>query len=92
MSKCKNFARLKEIVDIPYLLELQRGSYANFLQMDKPKTKRKREGLQAVFEEVFPIESKDGNYRLEFCYYTLARSKYDRLECQKRAETYAVPL
>ncbi|MFH1783218.1 MAG: DNA-directed RNA polymerase subunit beta [Candidatus Omnitrophota bacterium] len=92
MAKRKNFARLKEVVRIPYLLEIQRDSYADFLQMDKPKTKRKPEGLQAVFEEVFPVESNDGNHKLEFLHYTLGKPKYDRLECQKRAVTYAVPL
>jgi len=61
MPNRKNFAKLKEVVDIPYLLELQTDSYKNFIQMDTPKTKRKSEGLQAVFEEIFPIESNDGN-------------------------------
>jgi DNA-directed RNA polymerase subunit beta len=88
----KNFAKLKEVVAIPYLLEVQTKSYEDFLQDDVPKTKRKREGLQAVFEEVFPIESNDGNYTLEFLYYIVGKPKYDKLECQKRAVTYAVPL
>ncbi|MBU1146962.1 MAG: DNA-directed RNA polymerase subunit beta [Candidatus Omnitrophica bacterium] len=92
MTKRKNFAKLKEVVRIPYLLDIQRESYINFLQLDKPKTKRKREGLQAVFEDVFPIESNDGNHRLEFLYYTAGKSKYDRLECQKRAVSFASPL
>ena len=92
MPNRKNFAKLKEVVDIPYLLEIQRESYEDFLQMDTPKTKRKPEGLQAVFEEVFPIESNDGNYKLEYIYYTVGRPKYDRVECQKRAVTYAAPL
>src|SRR3990167_1276512 len=92
MPNRKNFAKLKELVDIPYLLEIQRESYEDFLQMDTPKTKRKPEGLQAVFEEVFPIESNDRNYKLEFIYYTVGKPKYDRVECQKRAVTYAAPL
>jgi len=92
MPNRKNFAKLKEGVRIPYLLDIQRQSYANFLQMDRPKTKRKREGLQAVFEDVFPVESNDGNHRVEFLYYTIGRPKYDRLECQRRAVSFAVPL
>ncbi|MDP2911215.1 MAG: DNA-directed RNA polymerase subunit beta, partial [Candidatus Omnitrophota bacterium] len=92
MQTRKNFARLKEIVDIPYLLELQTESYKQFIQMDAPKTKRKTEGLQAVFEEVFPVESNDGSYKLEFVSYSLGKPKYDKLECQKRAVSYAVPL
>jgi len=92
MGSRKNFARLKEIVDIPYLLEIQTESYKQFIQADVPKTKRKSEGLQGVFEEIFPIESNDANYRLEFVSYALGKPKYDKLECQKRAVSYAAPL
>jgi len=92
MTNRKNFAKLKEVVDIPYLLELQTDSYKHFVQMDVPKTKRKPEGLQGVFEEIFPIESNDGNYRLEFVSYSIGKPKYDKLECQKRAVSYASPL
>ncbi|MDO8603090.1 MAG: DNA-directed RNA polymerase subunit beta [Candidatus Omnitrophota bacterium] len=92
MGSRKNFARLKEVVDIPYLLELQTESYKQFIQEGVPKTKRKAEGLQGVFEEIFPIESNDANYRLEFVSYSLGKPKYDKLECQKRAVSYAAPL
>ena len=92
MPNRKNFAKLKEVVDIPYLLELQTDSYKRFVQMDVPKTKRKPEGLQGVFEEIFPIESNDGNYRLEFVSYAIGKPKYDKLECHKRAVSYAAPL
>ncbi|MBU1887912.1 MAG: hypothetical protein KKB46_01755 [Candidatus Omnitrophica bacterium] len=69
MPNRKNFAKLKEGTRIPYLLEIQSESYRDFLQMDAPKTKRKNEGLQAVFEEVFPIQSNDEKYKLEYLYY-----------------------
>jgi DNA-directed RNA polymerase subunit beta len=92
MGSRKNFARLKEVVDIPYLLEIQTESYRQFIQAGVPKTKRKSEGLQGVFEEIFPIESNDANYRLEFVSYALGKPKYDKLECQKRAVSYASPL
>ncbi|PJC49031.1 MAG: hypothetical protein CO035_00375, partial [Candidatus Omnitrophica bacterium CG_4_9_14_0_2_um_filter_42_8] len=92
MGSRKNFARLKEVVDIPYLLELQTESYRQFIQADVPKTKRKSEGLQGAFEEIFPIESNDANYRLEFISYSFGKPKYDKLECQKRAVSYASPL
>ena len=85
MTNRKNFAKLKEVIKIPYLLGIQRESYDTFLQANTPKTKRKAEGLQGVFEEVFPIESNDGNYKLEFLYYTVGKPKYDKVECQKRA-------
>ena len=92
MPNRKNFARLKEIVDIPYLLELQTDSYKHFIQAGVSKIKRKSEGLQGVFEEIFPIESNDGNYKLEFVSYVMGKPKYDKLECQKRAVSYAAPL
>jgi len=92
MPNRKNFARLKEIVDIPYLLELQTDSYKQFIQTGVAKAKRKPEGLQGVFEEIFPIESNDGNYKLEFVSYFMGKPKYDKLECQKRAVSYAAPL
>ncbi|MFA5389461.1 MAG: DNA-directed RNA polymerase subunit beta [Candidatus Omnitrophota bacterium] len=92
MPNRKNFARLKEIVDIPYLLELQTESFKSFVQADVPKTKRKPEGLQGVFEEIFPIESNDGNYKLEYVSYSMGKPKYDKLECQKRAVSFAAPL
>jgi len=92
MPNRKNFARLKEIVDIPYLLELQTDSYKQFIQEGVSKAKRKQEGLQGVFEEIFPIESNDGNYKLEFVSYFMGKPKYDKLECQKRAVSYAAPL
>ncbi|MBU1007021.1 MAG: DNA-directed RNA polymerase subunit beta [Candidatus Omnitrophica bacterium] len=92
MIKRKSYAKLKSVTSIPYLLEVQTDSYASFLQADMPKTKRKQHGLQAVFEEVFPIESNDGSARLEYFYYTLGKPKYDKLECQRRAVSYAAPL
>ncbi|MBU4458071.1 MAG: DNA-directed RNA polymerase subunit beta [Candidatus Omnitrophica bacterium] len=92
MPNRKNFAKLKEGASMPHLLEIQRQSYEIFLQIDTSKTKRKREGLQAVFEEIFPIESNDGNHRVEFLYYTIGKPKYDRLECQRRAVSFAAPL
>jgi len=92
MPTVKNFSKLKEVIPIPDLLENQVKPYRDFLQLDTPKTKRKKEGLQAVLEEIFPIESNDGNYTLEFLYYTIGRPKYDQEECRKRAVTYAAPL
>ena len=50
-----NFGRLAEAIETPNLIEVQLNSYADFLQKDVPLAKRKNEGLQAVFSEVFPI-------------------------------------
>ena len=60
-----NFGKIKEIIAPPNLIELQTNSYAEFLQLEVAPSKRKNVGLQAVFKEVFPIESYDGKVVLE---------------------------
>ena len=92
MSERQNLGRLPEGVDLPDLLELQTQSFADFLQMDVPRTKRENVGLQEVFNEVFPIENTGGTHRLEFLHYTLGKPKYDLWESQRRGLTYAAAL
>ncbi|MBI5124422.1 MAG: DNA-directed RNA polymerase subunit beta, partial [Candidatus Omnitrophica bacterium] len=92
MVKRRNFAKLKDVFQLPHLLEIQFGSYEEFLQKDVPKTKRDNTGLEAVFREVFPIENYDGTYKLEYINYTLGNPKYNAQECRRRAMTYATPL
>jgi len=92
MSQRQNLGRLPETAELPDLLELQTQSFADFLQMDVPRTKRDNVGLQEVFNEVFPIESHHGTHRLEFLYYTLGKPKYDLWESQRRGLTYAAAL
>src|SRR3989338_7701903 len=92
MIKRKNFAKLKDVFDIPHMLDIQTKSYADFLQQDIARTRRKPQGLQEVFAEIFPIESFDGAYKLDFVSYTLEKPKYTILECQKRGLTYASSL
>ncbi len=92
MIKEKNFAKISEVFEVPNLLEVQLKSYTDFLQSDVPKTRRKKIGLQESLLEVFPIESHDKNYKLEFVYYSLGTPKYSAQECQNRGMTYAAPL
>ena len=65
-SKRKSYARLKDIYKIPNLIKIQKDSYAEFLQIDAPKTKRENRGLEALFSDVFPIVSRNGEYKLEY--------------------------
>ncbi len=88
MIKRKSFAKIKECYEIPNLLEVQTRSYEDFLQKDTSKTKRKNQGLESAFREVFPIESPDGEYKLEYLSYNIGKPKYDIYECQKRGMTY----
>ena len=74
----KNFGKIKESYILPNMVEIQRESYSDFLQMDVPKTKRKKIGLEAVFNDAFPIENFDGTYKLEYAGYSHGRSKYTK--------------
>src|SRR5437773_2644119 len=87
-----NFGKIKEIIAPPNLIELQTNSYIEFLQTDAAPTKRKLLGLQAVFKEVFPIESYDGKCVLDFHSYEIGEPKVDWLECLREGLTYGAPL
>ena len=88
----KSFAKIKNRLSIPNLIELQGQSYTHFLQAQVPPQDRKNVGLQAVFTSVFPIEDFNGTAALEFDHYTLESPKYDIDECRSRGMTYASPL
>jgi DNA-directed RNA polymerase subunit beta len=88
----EQYGKIKEVLELPYLIEIQRDSYDLFLQYDIKSNKRKGQGLQAVFNEVFPIESFDKNTKLEFIGYSLGKPKYDILECQEKGTTYSASL
>jgi DNA-directed RNA polymerase subunit beta len=92
MTKRINFGKLPQVMELPNLVEVQTKSFADFLQLKKHKNKRENKGLQEVFKSVFPIESNDKSYRLEFVNYTLARPKYDVDECLRVGVSYAAPL
>jgi DNA-directed RNA polymerase subunit beta len=87
-----NFGKIKEIIAPPNLIELQTNSYKDFLQAEIPSSKRKNLGLQAVFTEVFPIESYDGKCVLDFHSYEIGDPKVDWLECLREGLTYGAPL
>ena len=89
-----NFGRLAEAIETPNLIEVQLNSYADFLQKDVPLMPEacQNEGLQAVFSEVFPIESYDEKIKLEFGDYEIGEPKLSPLECQRESQTFAAPL
>ena len=67
-----NFGRIKEVIVPPNLIELQTNSYKEFLQLDvSPSKRRKDVGLEAVFREVFPVESYDGKCVLDYDTYEI---------------------
>src|SRR4051812_39276904 len=87
-----NFGKIKEIIAPPNLIELQTNSYRDFLQLDLAQSRRKNTGLQAVFKEVFPIESYDGKCVLDYHSYEIGEPKQDWLECLREGITYGAPL
>src|SRR3954469_12856858 len=87
-----NFGKIKEIIAPPNLIELQTTSYAEFLQLNVAPSRRKNMGLQAVFREVFPIESYDGKCVLDYHSYDIGEPKQDWLECLREGITYGAPL
>lgn len=78
----RSFARIKEVLELPNLIEIQTASYEWFL----------KEGLREMFRDISPIEDFTGNLSLEFIDYTLGDPKYDVDECKERDVTYAAPL
>ncbi len=88
----RSFGRIKKIIDLPYLIEIQKNSYDLFLQRDVPLAQRQNLGLQEVFKSVFPIKDFNETASLEFVSYTLGEPKYDVEECHQRGMTYAAPL
>jgi DNA-directed RNA polymerase subunit beta len=87
----KNFGKIQEIAQMPNLIEVQRTSYDQFLQLDKGDG-RKDEGLEAVFRQVFPIKDFSESSLLEYVDYHFEEPKYDVEECQQRSMTFAAPL
>ncbi|MEN9755797.1 MAG: hypothetical protein RLZ07_2179 [Pseudomonadota bacterium] len=88
----KFFGHIREVAVMPNLIEVQKASYDQFLQVEEPKGGRIEEGLQAVFKSVFPISDFSGASLLEFVKFTFEPPKYDVDECRQRGMTYAAPL
>ena len=88
----KYFGNIDEVIVPPNLIEVQIQSYAGFLQMDVAPSKRQLTGLQAVFAEIFPIDSYDDKVNLDYVTYELGPPKLTSLEAQRDGETFSAPL
>ncbi len=88
----RNYGKIRDILDVPNLIQIQISSFKEFLQPDAPPDRREKKGLQKVFEEVFPIEDFYGSARLYFKWYEVGKPRYTPEECVKKGLTYAVPL
>ncbi|MCK5807901.1 DNA-directed RNA polymerase subunit beta [bacterium] len=82
----------KHIKDIPDLLQIQKESYANFLQADTAPSERKKEGLENSFQFVFPIINSNNSIQIDFLGYSVGEPKYDVEECKLRGKNYERPI
>ncbi len=88
----RDFGKIADAMDIPNLIEVQLNSYARFLQAEVPAQKRKKIGLEALFREIFPIDSYDKTMHLEYLGYEFDRPRYSPNECRELRLTYGHPM
>ncbi|WP_213684362.1 DNA-directed RNA polymerase subunit beta [Roseicyclus sp.] len=88
----KYFGKIREVLEMPNLIEVQKSSYDLFLNSGDGPAPREGEGIMGVFQSVFPIKDFNETAVLEFVKYELEQPKFDVEECQQRDLTYAAPL
>ena len=88
----KNFGKLKEILSIPNLIEVQKKSYNQFLSSKKNSESSLQKGLVKVFNSIFPIEELSDKATLEYLSFRLEKSKFSVEECRQRDLTYSSAL
>ena len=88
----RSYGNIREVLEMPNLIEVQKSSYDLFLNSGDAPSHSDGEGLQGVFQSVFPIKDFNETATLEFVKYELEKPKYDVDECQARDMTYAAPL
>ncbi|MCB1091554.1 MAG: DNA-directed RNA polymerase subunit beta, partial [Verrucomicrobiae bacterium] len=86
------FGKIKEVIETPNLIEVQLESYKEFLQQDVAPSERSTIGLEAVFREVFPIDSYDEKFTLDFARYEVGEPKLTSLQALREGETFSAPL
>jgi len=97
VSKRKYIGKdIQDVTELPNLIDIQLCSYERFLQREEVRKGEKlsRQGLEDVFQSIFPIESPSGDMRLTYEYYTLDEEsvKFSELDCKQKGITYAIPL
>jgi DNA-directed RNA polymerase subunit beta len=88
----KNFGKLPDVMDLPYLLAIQLDSYKNFTQVGVSVEDRQNTGLHAALNSIFPIVGYSGHAALEYVDYVLGKPAFDVEECKLRGVTFSVPL
>ena len=88
----KSFGKIPLVTSLPNLVEVQKRSFDNFLQLKVDPEKRENLGLHAVFKSVFPIHDYAERATVDYVSYNLGVPKYDFDECSQRGMTYGAPL
>ncbi len=88
----KYYGKIREVLEMPNLIEVQKSSYDLFLRSGEEAEPINGEGIHGVFQSVFPIKDFNETSVLEYVKYELEAPKYDVEECQQRDMTYAAPL
>jgi len=91
-SQIKDYSKIPELCPIPNLLDIQKKSFEEFLQRFTPPDKRKKQGLEEVFLNIFPIQDFTGNLILDFISYSLGECKDSDYGCLEKGGTYSAPL
>ena len=88
----KYFGKIREVAEMPNLIEVQKSSYDLFLNSGEGSEPVKGEGLRGAFESIFPINDFNETAVLEFVSYELEKPKYDLEECHQRDSLLVLPL
>ena len=88
----KNFGRIREVAELPNLIELQKSSYNAFLHKAESDDLRTDIGLTEAFKSSFPVVDSAGKAQLDFCGYRFDEPKYTESDCRNRGLTYSAPL
>ena len=88
----KNLGRVRRIIDVPNLIDIQKSSYDKFLQIERPAERAGRGRPPGGLPSVFPIKDFNGTSELVFVCYNLEKPKYDVDECRQRGMTFAAPI
>ena len=88
----KHFGKIREVAEMPNLIEVQKSSYELFLNSGDESEPKQGEGIMGVFQSVFPVKDYNDTSILEFVSYELDKPKYNVEECQQRDMTYGAPL
>lgn len=88
----KSFEINKSLIEVPYLLKIQKDSFAECLQKGVNDASKKNIGIQKAFQDIFPINSLTGVADLEFIDYSIGEPEFSPAECRQRGATYSSPL